>query len=90
MKNIKNKAKGITLIALVITIVILIILSTVTINTVFGDNGLIAKAQYASFLNEMNSVKEKVDMYKKFGFVDCGMAHSTWGGEDWHEMKYML
>lgn len=28
----------------------------------------------------------KVKMYKKFGFVDVGIANSTWGGEEWHEM----
>ena len=28
----------------------------------------------------------KVDMYKKMGFKDLGIANSTWGGEEWHEM----
>lgn len=32
----------------------------------------------------------KVGMYEKFGFVDNGMANSTWGGEAWHEMRYLL
>lgn len=32
----------------------------------------------------------KVGMYEKFGFVDNGMANSTWGGEEWHEMQYLL
>ncbi len=32
----------------------------------------------------------KVSMYEKFGFVDNGMANSTWGGEAWHEMRYLL
>lgn len=35
----------------------------------------------------LTCLKEKVEMYKKFGFVDCGIANSTWGGEEWHEMK---
>ena len=38
---------GITLIALVVTIVVLIILATVSINAVFGDNGLIRQAEEA-------------------------------------------
>ena len=25
-------------------------------------------------------------MYKKFGLLDLGIADSTWGGEEWHEM----
>lgn len=28
----------------------------------------------------------KVEMYKKMGFRDNGIANSTWGGEEWHEM----
>lgn len=34
--------------------------------------------------------QNKVKMYKKLGFVDRGIADSTWGGEEWHEMTYML
>ena len=25
-------------------------------------------------------------MYKKFGLQNLGIADSTWGGEEWHEM----
>lgn len=32
----------------------------------------------------------KVDMYRKFGFTDRGMANSSWGGEQWHEMTCPL
>ena len=32
----------------------------------------------------------KVEMYKKMGFSDKGIADSTWGGEEWHEMYYMI
>ena len=37
----KKASKGITLIALVITIIILLILAGVTISMVLGDNGLL-------------------------------------------------
>ena len=40
-----SKERGITLIALVITVVILIILATVTLNVVLGEGGLIQRAQ---------------------------------------------
>ena len=43
---LKNK-KGITLVALVVTIVVLLILAGVSINLVLGDNGIIAKAKEA-------------------------------------------
>lgn len=32
----------------------------------------------------------KVEMYKKFGFTDNGIANSSWGGEEWHEMSVTL
>ena len=48
MKNyyIKDK-KGITLVALVVTIVVLLILAGVSINLILGDNGIVKKAQEA-------------------------------------------
>lgn len=70
-----KKEKGITLIALVVTIVVLITLATVSINTVLGQNGIISKAKQAKeiysntiaqedeemkvLLNELNKIKEK-------------------------------
>ena len=44
LKNAKEE-KGITLVVLAVTIVILIILSTVTISAVFGDGGLVEQAK---------------------------------------------
>lgn len=38
----------------------------------------------------LTCLANKVEMYKKFGFVDKGIANSTWGGEEWHEMTYSL
>lgn len=29
-------------------------------------------------------------MYKKMGFADLGIANSTWGNEQWHEMRYVI
>ena len=40
--------EGITLIALVVTIVVLLILAGITISLVFGSNGVIKKAQEAN------------------------------------------
>lgn len=38
----------------------------------------------------LTCLENKVEMYKKMGFVDHGMAASTWGGEQWHEMAYVI
>ena len=51
---------GITLIALVITIIVLLILAGVAINALFGDNGLITRAQLSAYVTEMKKVKENV------------------------------
>ncbi len=68
----KQSQEGITLVALVVTIIVLLILAGVTIMTLFGENGLITMAQKAksetenaqanaiaglgSLANEMNSI----------------------------------
>ena len=54
--------KGITLIALVITIIVLLILAGVTIATLTGDNGILTKAQNAKTQNDKATAKEKVDL----------------------------
>ena len=38
----------------------------------------------------LTCLEEKVPMYKHLGFLDNGMANSTWGGEAWHEMEFRL
>ena len=59
MKELKNnRQKGITLIALVVTIVVLSILATVSILAVFGDNGIIARAQTAKDTHQKGKADE--------------------------------
>ena len=52
--------KGITLIALVITIIVLLILAGVTIATLTGDNGLLTKAGNAKNTNEKGQIEEQI------------------------------
>ena len=59
MRGKEPKEKGITLIALVITVVILIILATVTLNVVLGEGGLIQRAQQAKELTEQAALEEQ-------------------------------
>lgn len=56
------KQKGITLIALVVTIVVLLILAGVSINLLLGDNGIIKKTTEAKEEYSKSSVKEKVNL----------------------------
>ena len=62
-KKNTNQA-GITLIALVVTIVVLLILAGITINMIFSDNGIIAKAQEASEAQRYANVHEQVELWK--------------------------
>ena len=57
-KFASKNSRGITLIALVVTIVVLIILATVSILAVFGDNGIIARAQTAKDTHEKGKADE--------------------------------
>ena len=64
MKNFKKQQKGITLVALVVTIVVLLILAGISINAVLGDNGLITKAKDAKDATRYATIKDEYDMYK--------------------------
>ena len=74
-----KKNKGITLVALVVTIVVLLILAGVSINLVLGNNGIIAKAQEAKTkqaeasendLKGMNSLIEQMESTLNGGSSD--------------------
>ena len=61
--SLKNKANnGITLIALVITIIVLLILAGVTIATLIGDNGILTKATEARDKTKTVEEEEKVKL----------------------------
>ena len=59
MNKIRN-TKGITLISLVVTIIILLILAGISIATLMGDNGLINRANDAKIATEIASIKEEI------------------------------
>ena len=64
------KNKGITLIALVVTIVVLLILAGITISLVFGSNGVIQKAQDSKEQTEIGEMREKLEMAKVPVYAD--------------------
>ena len=57
-----KKEKGITLIALVVTIVVLLILAGVSISMLTGENGIIRQAQEAKRKTDIADEKEKVEL----------------------------
>ena len=56
--------KAITLVALVVTIVILLILAGVSIPMLTGTNGILTQAQKAKLSTELSSYKEQLELYK--------------------------
>jgi len=57
-----SKERGITLIALVVTIVVLLILAGVSINLVLGNNGIISKAKESRTETRMSQIDEQVKL----------------------------
>ena len=63
LRNKTRKMKGITLVALVVTVVVLLILAGVSLNLVLGENGIIKKAQEAAAQTDESSATESMSMY---------------------------
>ena len=62
LKNFKQIEKGITLIALVITIIVLLILAGVSIATLTGQNGILTRAQDARTETEEAEEREAIQL----------------------------
>ena len=62
LKEKRKQMKGITLIALVITIIVLLILAGVSIAMLTGDNGILTQATNAKEQTEISSEKEAIQL----------------------------
>ena len=82
MKNQFQKEKGITLVALVITIVILLILAGITIGVLTGENGLFTRAQQAkektieAQKNEDETISKYMEQIDEYIYLDY--ANGKW------------
>ena len=72
MKNTKKTNKGITLIALVITIIVLLILAGVSIAMLTGDNGILTQANNAKDTTDYKNAEEAVQMETAGSFDNNG------------------
>lgn len=70
MKRKNIKEHGITLVALVITIVVLIILAAVAINLTLGNNGIFTRAKTAKEQYQNAEAQEKFDIAKASNEID--------------------
>ncbi len=57
-----KEQKGITLVALVVTIIVLLILAGVSISLVLGNNGVITRASGSVVANKIGAMREALDM----------------------------
>ena len=87
MKNKRIlKERGITLIALVVTIVVLLILAGVSLNAIFSENGIIKRAQDAqnkmdqATQNDLDSINELNNWID--GKINESSGGNTTGGDD--------
>ena len=68
--SFKARNKGITLIALVITIIILIILASITLGAIIGPNGLIRRAEEAGKNYQIAAKEEEKELEKLMNGMD--------------------
>ena len=77
MKETLKSKKGITLIALVITIIILILLAGVTIGILGGENGIINKAKESKRIQKIAEIKEKIGLELMSAETDATLRGET-------------
>ena len=70
MKNLKNQ-KGITLVALVVTIIVLLILAGVSLRLVAGDEGILKRSETAVNKTTATSIEERADL----GIANAKLAY---------------
>ncbi len=80
----KTYEKGITLIALVVTIIVLLIIAGVSILMLTGNNGIINQAVKAKFLTEVSTLKEQLEIQEigegkeiQFGTIEGALDISS-------------
>ena len=75
-----KEQKGVTLIALVITIIVLLILAGVSIAMLTGDNGILTKASSSNETNSIAQIKEDVSL--AVSEIMANKADPTYNGNE--------
>ena len=87
IKKIRIDIKGITLVALVVTIIVLLILAGVAISFTIGDNGIFRKAQDASKIYENAQKNEIISLEEMSNYIDDVNKGNINNGEDEEEIN---
>ena len=84
LKNTIEKKQGITLIALVVTIIVLLILAGISITMLTGQNSILDKANIATIESGIGNVAESMNLYLSNKLID-----STLNGDDKSSMTIL-
>ncbi len=70
MKQKLKQSKGITLVSLVVTIIVLIILAGISLSLIFGENGIVGRAKEAKAVTSVATAQEKLELIKSKILLD--------------------
>lgn len=73
----KSNQKGITLVALVITIIVLLILAGVTIAALSGDNGILTRGSESKAKDEIGAAKDQINLAANLGIQEYFVGTHT-------------
>ena len=88
MKILQNK--GITLVALVVTIVVLLILAGISITALFGNNGLITRAKIAAEKTKEAEEKDKAQMQELADYLNGKTTKAGEKVESTYKVRLLL
>ena len=63
------KNKGVALVTLIVTIVVLLILAGVSINLLVGKNGIVTRAVDAKIITRASEAEARVNLWKKENYM---------------------
>ena len=89
IRKLKKQVKGITLIALVVTIIVLLILAGIALNLTIGQNGIFSRAQTAANTWRNAETNEQLAMGELEGWMDGymnGNGGNQGGGDQGDEV----
>ena len=75
--NFKRKNNGITLIALVVSIIVLLILAGISISMLSGENGILNRATEAKRTYQISSEKEAISLIVASAQIDTSLSNNA-------------
>ena len=75
--NFNRKTNGITLIALVVSIIVLLILAGISISMLSGENGILNRATEAKRTYQISSEKEAISLIVASAQIDTSLGNNT-------------